>query len=321
MPKRIDLSKFRKRADAVSALVVVSHVALVLGPIYIAAYMGPRPSWILLCLWFGILMNGLLNLMHECAHYHTFRERSASDFLGRWILGPLAGANFDAYRARHWQHHLHLGSDEDTKDAYLIDVHREKLLWFLLRCLFLGEAIRKFRHQTADTPMKEARNSSTWMLRAVFLHALLFASLAAVAGDVRGRSWGVAFEIAALAYAAIYAYGLASVTVFMSTLRAIAEHQVESGMAGDHGRAALRNFARGPLSWLIFGAYGFSEHGTHHCEPGLPYYWLPEATRELALANTELAPMRRYTQELLIMFRSVSLAAMMPEASAAPREP
>src|SRR5580693_3126894 len=104
MTKRIDLKKFPKRADTVSFVAVALHVAIVIAPIYVAAYLGPSFYWIALWIWFGALMNGLLNLMHECAHYHVFRARGGSDILGRWVLGPLAATNFDAYRARHWKH-------------------------------------------------------------------------------------------------------------------------------------------------------------------------------------------------------------------------
>lgn len=58
-------------------------------------------------------MNGLLNLLHECAHYHVFTKRKGSDILGRWVLGPVAVADFDSYRKRHWDHHRKLGQDDD----------------------------------------------------------------------------------------------------------------------------------------------------------------------------------------------------------------
>jgi fatty acid desaturase len=303
MAKRIELAKFPKRADALSMLAVTSHVALVIAPLYIAAYFGPGFFWIALWIWFGVLMNGLLNLMHECAHYHVFHGRGGSDFLGRWVLGPLAATNFDAYRARHWKHHTHLGTDGDTKDAYLVDIRGAKLLGFLGRCLLLAEAMRKFRHQTGeDVTVREKANSYTWIARTAVVHALLFASLVLVAGPVAERSWRAGATIALLAYV------FASLTVFAATLRAIAEHQLEFGQSSETGRAALRNFHCGPMSLLVFGAYGFAEHGTHHREPGLPYYRLGEATRELAVDNPELAPSHEYIGELAALVRSAETA-------------
>ena len=309
MAKRIEVSKFKKRSDFRSSLTVVAHLALVFASVYLAAFMGPSLWWIALWLAFGFLMNGLLNLMHECAHYHVFAGRQGSDFLGRWVLGPLALADFDGYRWRHWKHHTHFGIDGDTKDAYLVDIHGFKLAAFFVRCLTLSEALRKFRHQTVEDEAqgKESSNSLVWLARAVVSQAVFFGSLLLVAGPAASRSWSRAFFVAALAYGLVYGYGLASITVFAATLRAVAEHQLEMGQLASPRRAALRNFKCGPISRLLFGAYGFAEHGTHHCEPSLPYYHLPEATVELAAEDPELVPNHRYLGELAILAKTYPL--------------
>jgi fatty acid desaturase len=314
MKRRIDLSRFKKRSDLRSLLTVAAHLILVLTPVYLAAFLGPSVYWLDLWLWFGLLMNGLLNLMHECAHYHVFRRRGGSDFLGRWVLGPLAFANFDSYRWRHWEHHIHLGVDGDTKDAYLVDISGPKLIGFVLRCLTLSEALRKFRHQTTGSGGEPVR-AIVWLRRAALTHAVFFGSLLLVAGPAAHRPWSQAFAFAALAYALIYGYGLASLTVFAATLRAIAEHKLETGQSSSTGRAALRNFKCGPVSRLVFGAYGFAEHGTHHFQPALPYYHLGPATEELAIHDPEFIPNHRYVEELVTL--SKPLSSPCPDASVA----
>jgi fatty acid desaturase len=303
MLKRIEIAKFKKRSDLRSLLTVVAHLALVLAPVYTAAYFGPGLAWVAFWFLFGFLMNGLLNLMHECAHYHVFISRRGSDFLGRWVLGPLALADFDGYRWRHWKHHTHFGIDGDTKDAYLVDIHGAKLIMLVVRCLILSEAWGKFRHQTAENEANttEPNYHFRWLARTAMFHALFFGSLLCVAGPVAGRSWLQALLTSALAYGFVYAYGLASLTVLVATLRAVAEHQLESGHPPSLRRGALRNFKCGPISWLVFGAYGFAEHGTHHCEPGLPYYHLSEATVELAAEDPELVPSHQYLEEIALL--------------------
>src|SRR5215467_4887784 len=97
MAKRIDLSALAKRPDGESSAVVAAHLALVLAPLYLSAYLGPSWRWLLSWAWCGVLMNGVLNLMHECAHVHLFRRRGFSDFVGRWIVGPLLLADFEGY--------------------------------------------------------------------------------------------------------------------------------------------------------------------------------------------------------------------------------
>ena len=311
MAKRIELAKYGKRPDLRSLITVVGHLVLVLSPVYWAAFLGPSPWWLVLWLAFGFLMNGLLNLMHECAHYHVFSPRAGSDFLGRWVLGPLALADFDGYRDRHWKHHTHFGIDGDTKDAYLEDIRGIKLAVFVLSCLTLREASRKFRHQTERGKAKpqEPVKSFHWLARAALFQVLLFGSLILVANLAGGRYWSRAFFAAFLAYGFVYGYGLASITVFAATLRAVAEHQLEAGQAPWPRRGALRNFKCGPISLLILGAYGFAEHGTHHCEPSLPYYHLPQATAELAADDPELAPVRGYWSELATLATSSPLTS------------
>jgi fatty acid desaturase len=108
-----------------------------------------------------------------------------------------------------------------------------------------------------------------------------------------------------LAYSFIYGYGLASLTIFAATLRAIAEHQLEVGEVSSTGRAALRNFSCGPVARLIFGAYGFAEHASHHCQPGLPYYHLVKVTEELASYDPIFIPKHRYWGELTKLAKRV----------------
>lgn len=315
MAKRLELSQYKRRPDFQSWIIVLAHLALVLSPVYFAAFLAPSLWWILFWAIFGFLMNGLLNLMHECSHYLVFRPRGGSDFLGRWVLGPLAIADFDGYRERHWKHHTHFGIDGDTKDAYLVDIRGFRLAAFFLRCLALLEAFGKFRHQTAECPAdpKSPARSLLWLARVAVFQVFFFGSLLLFAGPAAGRSWPKAFLVAALAYAIVYAYGLASITIFAATLRAIAEHQLEAGHTPSPRRAALRNFQCGPIAWLAFGAYGFAEHGTHHCEPSLPYYHLPRATAELAADDPELAPIHGYLAELATL--ATPAARLAPPAS------
>lgn len=287
---------FAKRADAVSAAVVAGHLVLVLSPIYAAAALGLGWHTFVLLIVFGLGMNGILNLMHECAHILVFRRRDWSDALGRWLIAPLVFADFDAYRDRHWAHHKFIGEAGDTKDTYLIDIHGLGLLRTFIRCASMGEAVAKFLRQTpraADAP-----RSLTWLIRVAVVHAALVASLTLTAAAALDGDWRRALVNAAVAYGA-YLYGLMSVTVFMASLRAIAEHHQYDGTSAHQGHAALRNFTCSPISRFLMGAYGFGEHFTHHRVPGIPYYRLPEATRAMAAEDPALKPGKDYFGVLL----------------------
>jgi fatty acid desaturase len=81
-----------------------------------------------------------------------------------------------------------------------------------------------------------------------------------------------------------------TITIFIATLRAIAEHQRTSFNIIVEGRAGVRNFNCSFISRIIFGSYGFGEHLTHHEFPAIPYYRLKKATFELSKENEKYRP-------------------------------
>ena len=102
----------------------------------------------------------------------------------------------------------------------------------------------------------------------------------------------------------IYIYGLASLGVFISILRAIAEHQVLESSSYIVGRATLRNLQCNFLTRMIFGSYGFSEHATHHKYPSIPYYNLVLATNFFRRENKLLKYSSGYIQTLIQLCRT-----------------
>src|SRR5690606_21733954 len=125
----------------------------------------------------------------------------------------------------------------------------------------------------------------------------------------------LALVSSALAYGFVYAYGLGSLSVFAAALRAIAEHQLCDPTLARRGDAALRNLRCNPLTRLLFGAYGFAEHATHHGEPAVPYYELEARTHELSRKNPALSPTHGYFEIL----RSCMRAQPRPRTAGAER--
>lgn len=286
-----------RRPDAVSGAVVVAHLALVISPVYVAAVRGPGWYLLLLTVALGLGMNSVLNLMHEAAHALVFSRRSMSDLLGRWVLGPMLFADFDAYKIRHWDHHRFLGVDGETKDTYAVDIRGWRVMSVLLSCLSTATAIAKFRRQTANT--EAGPPNRAWLGRLFAWHTAIGTSVLLCAWLANPRQgFGPAMISAGLAYLVVYLYGLMGVTVFMATLRAIAEHQPYTSDESMRGRAALRNFTCGPVSRCLMGAYGFGEHYTHHKEPGIPYYQLVAATDRMAEADSTLRQGKGYFRVL-----------------------
>lgn len=282
-----------KRSDAISAAVVSVHMIVVLSPVFVAAALGP--GWHTVAWWvlFGLSMNGILNLMHECAHTHVFRHRGWSDVLGKRIIAPLVFADFDAYRRRHWDHHRFIGEEGETKDTYLIDIRGLGLFRAFARCVFMAAAVRKFfGQQVGRTAGSGGRR---WLINLAVFQLVFAVTLVLTARAFNpDRGWATAVQFAAAAYAIVYVYGLMSLTVFMASLRAIAEHQVYDAASARSGYAALRNFTCNPLSRFLMGAYGFGEHYTHHRAPAIPYYRLRAATTEMAQEDPSLRPEKDY---------------------------
>jgi fatty acid desaturase len=297
------LSRLGKRSDLMSLLVVGIHVAFVLAPVALAARWGVGVHLIPLWLWFGVTMHGLTNLMHECAHYHVFKAREGSNLLGRWILGPLVFANFDRYRLLHWAHHRNLGESDDPKYSYRVDIRGSRLLVLLLGCLSGLEGARKFFHQHAVHADVAAADSRRWVVRLLVVQALLALVLFAAAWSaVPGDLPQIVLRVI-VAYGGVYLYGLMSLTLFVATLRAIAEHQAGDDDAATAGHAVLRNLRCGPLGRLVFGCYGFAEHATHHQHPAIPAYHLKGLTADLAARDPLLQPRQGYFSALLAQVR------------------
>src|SRR5947207_4538013 len=218
-----------RRSDWISVPNVVLHIGFVFAPVLLAAYFG---GWSILIglVWFGLSQNSLANLMHETAHRLVFRENHWSDFLGRRILAPSFLTSFELYRRRHWIHHSQTGNERDTKTTYLIRCKGiGSLLVFAGRCLIGIEAVQRFLNTQKDNEFvkpltsRERRDSllSLVAFHGVFSFAVLSAAYVGAGGD-----WLRAFVNAAFAYGLVYLYGMMSLTIFLSTLRAIAEHQI-----------------------------------------------------------------------------------------------
>jgi fatty acid desaturase len=294
---------FRRRSDLLSLVVVVGHFALVFAPVYALAALGPSLLILPVWLWFGLSMNGLLNLLHESAHGLVFSSKGPSEALGRYVLAPLVFADFDGYRERHWDHHRFLGVDGETKDTYLIDIRGGRVFTLLVRSLLCVEALKRFTKQTGggaavdDEAASKARTSGkakgvAWLVRVALVQALVSGTLF-LTGLLAGFDVVTALWQGALVYGFVVVYGLMSLTIFAAALRAIAEHQIY-GTCDRQGQAALRNFHCNAATRFLMGAYGFGEHAVHHLHPAVPSYRLPALLRTLVVAQPSLAPRHGY---------------------------
>lgn len=295
------IRKHDRRPDSISAIVLLAHFFILLFPVYWAAATGPGWHIVLAWLWFGLLAQGALLSLHEAAHKLIFRSVAANEFFAHWLIAPLFFADFDAFRQRHWQHHRKLGEDGDPKYTYRMNISGWRFFIFFLSTITLIEAVRRTIYQAGQKSGSTAESGKKALIALVVTQSAFGLSLASVAlvshpGDI----WS-AFLSLFLAYGVVYVYGLASLGAFIIALRGIVEHQPRfEGEPMMHG-AALRNFENGFIGKWIFAPYGFDDHATHHMNPGVPYYCLPEATESLKAGDYQglyVAPVGSHFQVL-----------------------
>ncbi len=279
-----------RRADLVTLAVVTLHYAIVFAPLYVVAALGPGWTTVVCWLWFGILSQGALLVLHEAAHKLLFADVRRNELIAHWVLAPLILADFAAFRQRHWDHHRQLGEPGDPKYTYRIDVSGWRLLRLVVSCLTMAQAFQRVTYQSGEQSGATAESTRQAITAVLIVQPLLGLSLLGVSWLTHRGDWWGTLVSAATAYGAVYLYGLASLSVLMHALRGIAEHRPSDPAEPRTHEAALRNFSDGfVLSWA-FAPYGFVQHATHHRFPAIPYYRLPDATRVRCAESPELAP-------------------------------
>lgn len=285
-----------KRSDYISMITSLSHILFVFFPVFLSAFYDSIALTIFSFIWFGIFINGIINLMHESAHRLVFKKRKYCDFLGEYILGPLLITDFKAYRERHWVHHNKLGSEEDTKFVYKKKIKGFNLIIFFFECIILKEGISKFIYQFKNrTESKVSINFfiKTISVQLIIFSLIFFSQLLVTDQDLEKITYNTI-----LSYFFIYLYSLASLGVFFSSLRSIAEHQINNNVEHLQGEAILRNLKSNLLTTLIFGSYGFADHATHHEYPSIPSYNLEKFRKEIEVNNIDLKPTKGYFEIL-----------------------
>jgi|MDSZ01.1.fsa_nt_gb fatty acid desaturase len=284
-----------KRDDTNSYTIILLHMIFMFLPIYLSTLFEDLLVVFFFFIWFSIFSNGIINLMHECAHRLVFKKRYHCDIFGKWVLAPLLFTDFNSYRDRHWVHHNKFGTNNDTKETYLEDIKGRKLIIIFIECLFLKHALIKF-----FKPIKSNKNKNLKSLKRIFIVQSLFFTTIMIFNFIFSNVQLVnLFSQTLIAYLTVYIYGLASVGVFISIIRAIAEHKILDSKSKNFGRGALRNLKSNFLTRMIFGSYGFSEHATHHKFPSIPYYNLVSATNFLKKENKFLRYNKGYINTII----------------------
>jgi hypothetical protein len=69
--------------------------------------------YVLMVLFLGARIHGMMMIMHDASHYRLFHSRTLNDFAGELLLSWPFFISMQRYRAFHFLHHHHLGEERD----------------------------------------------------------------------------------------------------------------------------------------------------------------------------------------------------------------
>jgi fatty acid desaturase len=243
--------------------------------------LGWGAAWLVVpaALWIGFWFASIVLFMHEAAHFQLHRDKNTNDRLANVAVCWMTGDEIRAYRALHWQHHLHLGDLADTEVSY----HHAPTLRYALETLVGLHAWRVFRNHRDARPDPEARAHGHWA-PGVALGRGLLVHAAILAGPVWAGLWPAVLA---------WVLGVAVVFPFCSALRQQLEHRSDQAARDvDYARVphgTVNRMFRSTVLAAAFGSVGFDRHLLHHWEPSVSYTRFDDL--EAFLMTTELAPL------------------------------
>jgi fatty acid desaturase len=221
----------------------------------------------------GTRQHALNNLVHEAAHFSISRNKTLNDWISDVLYAAPHLISTDGYRSKHKFHHSALGDphlDTETKPRYVVKG------WGFAKHTVLA-FIGYEAYLAARTYVPEPERTKGIQLK----HAIL---VAITNSAIFAYCWVVG---APFAYFFLWLLPLFTLTIYISMLRVLAEHQpVEYAQDGIVNRDLpmpqfTRTITAGMLERFIFGPLNFCYHREHHMIPGIPFANLPRLHRLL----------------------------------------
>ena len=235
-----------------------------------AAKLNNPLTWVLAFLLMGRAHAQFASLMHEAAHRTLFKNKTANDWVGNWLLGYPVITSTPAYRRVHMAHHKReFGPDEPDFPLYAnYPVTRDSLRRKLMRDLTGRTAIKLFTNQMRGFRSPEARVRNTlWRMTGV--------QVLIVGAFVLTGYWWMYFVMWALPYFTLWRV--------INRLRSIAEH---GGLrADDDRRITTHSVAQHFITNFYLVPYKIGYHLAHHVDAGVPFRNLPRYHAMLREAN------------------------------------
>lgn len=234
---------------------------VIAGLTFFLQYHFPSFWWIIIpftSLFIGYTAAYLALFIHEAGHFNIHPDKKTNDRLAGIFLCLPFGLSIKSYRKIHWQHHLHIGTPQDTESSYFHALTKIFVVETLTGIHLLRTIFRKTTKQVlTKEQLKESRNM---LLAGILLHVSIL-TIAVLTG-----SW---------LFAITWVLGFGIFFPFFATIRQILEHRDELAhhttdfYKQPHGKIS-RLFVHTLLS-SSFGSAGFTRHLIHHWDPQISY--------------------------------------------------
>jgi fatty acid desaturase len=210
--------------------------------------------------------HALNNLVHEAAHYSITRRKALNDWISDALFAAPHFISTEGYRQKHQLHHSELGDpvlDTERMPRSLI-----RGAGFLRQTALALCGAQAFRAARAYAPIGGAG-------RPHWRHYLL---VPVTNGTLFAFCWWLGSP---LAYFYLWLLPLFTLTMYIGSLRVLAEHQSDDYAAAgveDFDRtlpAFTRSIPAGAVERFVFGPVNFCYHHEHHLAPGIPFSSLP----------------------------------------------
>lgn len=206
----------------------------------------------------GYIAAYLALFIHEAGHYNVYPDKKINDRIGTLFLCLPFGLSIKSYRKIHWQHHLFLGTPQDTEVSYFNALTK----LFVLETLTGIHLLRTLRRKGGNEVLtkQQVRESRLMLVAGIFFHLFIIF---------------LAFITTNWPFAVAWILGFGIFFPFFATIRQILEHRDELAHSGTdfnkqpHGKVS-RLFIHSIIS-SSFGSAGFTRHMIHHWDPTISY--------------------------------------------------
>jgi fatty acid desaturase len=250
--------------------------AAILGCLALSSYWQNIPVFALCFVVIASRQLALTHLVHDACHFRLTVNKKLNDLISDIFFAAPVLISTQQYRAQHLPHHRNLGDsrlDTDRRAWYSIRG------WHFVRrslLILIGwEAAQTFLSYSKITPGEVDKSSGD---AASLLRRALWVAL--TNGLLLAYCWMLG---AAWLFFALWVAPLFTLTMYLLTLRVIAEHQtVAYALLGRDDfefnltDPLIRTVQPGLLGRFFLGSCNFHYHHEHHLAPAVPYSKLPQ---------------------------------------------